>query len=75
MNETLKTAALTDRLRVWLRARGETPDVLASTLAYELAALIGRYANTEADAFAMIDQIQVVMKDQVRNCGVGVEHP
>lgn len=75
MNRTFSAAALTDQLRAWLRARGETPDVLASTLAYELAALIGRYADTEADAFAMVEQVEVVMKDQIRNCGVGVEHP
>lgn len=73
MNNTYSAAALTDQLRAWLRARGETPDVLASTLAYELAALIGRYANT--DAFAMIEQVQIVMRDQVHRLGVGVEHP
>ena len=75
MTDTLKGAALAERLRVWLRACGEQPDVVGSALAYELAALVGRYAESQADALEMIDWVAATMRDQIRAFGVGGEHP
>jgi hypothetical protein len=66
---------LSDELRVWLRRRHEAPNIIASAVVYELAALIASGAETVEQAEQLIDVWTDEMKDQVRRLGVGVEHP
>jgi hypothetical protein len=44
-------------------------------MAYELAALVAREADTIEDALLVIDQWVAVMKMQIADLGVGGEHP
>jgi len=71
----LSAAALSDDLRVWLRARAETPEQQASALVYELGALIAKHAPDEQAAYEVMYFWFATMKDQIRRLGVGVEHP
>jgi hypothetical protein len=73
--KTLAAADLTTALRAWLRARREPIDVQAGAMAYELAALIAKDAQTNADAFAVVDEWARLMKWQIHDLGVGGEHP
>jgi hypothetical protein len=66
---------LSDELRSWLRRRHEAPNVIASAVVYELTALIAVDAETVDQAEHLIDAWTDEMKDQVRQFGVGVEHP
>jgi hypothetical protein len=72
---TLEASDLSDALRVWLRWRTEHPQVQATALLYELAAIVARICPTEAAAHQVLDHWVVMMKDQIRRLGVGVEHP
>jgi hypothetical protein len=72
---TRSAAELTDALRVWLRARREPPEVQASAMAYEIAALIAKHADTVPQACALVDRWMGEMKAQIRTLGVGREHP
>ena len=69
--------ALTLELRQWLlrQAGFYGTDVVATTLVYELAAIIGRSAETVEQADELIDAWSATMRDQVRAFGVGVEYP
>jgi uncharacterized protein YicC (UPF0701 family) len=69
------TDQLTIALRALLRARPEQGQVLASALAYELAAVIAKHAPTQRAANTIIDTFALVMKDQIERLGVGVDHP
>ena len=71
----LASAALSDDLRAWLRARPESDQVIASALVYEVAALLARNAPSLDAAIQLVDEWVAVMKHQIRRCGVGVEHP
>lgn len=73
----LQADDLTRELRIWLLARAAMygADVVATTLVYELTAVIARCSDTVADADALIDQWAAAMKDQIRAFGVGDEHP
>lgn len=74
--QVLRSAALTDELRAWMRTRRTDNDmVVAGALAYELAALIARNAGTEANALDLITVWADVMRDQIRALGVETEHP
>jgi UPF0716 family protein affecting phage T7 exclusion len=72
---TRSAAELTTVLRAWLRARREPPEALASAMSYEIAALVALHAGTVTDACALLDAWTETMKDQIRQLGVGVEHP
>jgi len=72
---TLSTAELTTAMRAWLRARRDPPPVQASAMAYEIAAIIALHATSVPQAFELIDYWTRAMKEQVRELGVGVEHP
>jgi hypothetical protein len=73
----LQSSALTRELRQWLWARlavyGDA--VVATTLAYELSAMLAFHAETLTDVDAAIDRFAATMKEQARSFGVGVEHP
>jgi len=66
---------LTSALRAWLEVRRESPQVQASAIAYELAALIARIAETEMQAEALVAAWTHVMREQIAAFGVGTEHP
>ncbi len=51
------------------------PEVQAGSMAYETAALIARDAATVQEAVTLITKWAATMTDQVREFGVGVEHP
>jgi hypothetical protein len=72
---TLATDALTIALRAWLRARGEDPQIVASALAYELAAVIGKHAPSFRASDLLVDTFAMTMKEQIRRYGTRVEHP
>jgi hypothetical protein len=69
------SAELSDALRQWLRARDDRPDVQATALVYETAALIALHAESIEQAHALVDAWGLTMKDQIHRLGVGVEHP
>lgn len=73
----LQSDALSRELRQWLRARAALygSDVIATTLVYELSALIARQATTMPAADELINHWTMTMREQVRAFGVGVEHP
>ena len=76
MNDlTIATAEFTDVLRAWLRARREPPEVLAGAMAYEPAALIALHASSVAQATELMQWWTGNMSEQIRQLGVGVEHP
>jgi hypothetical protein len=72
---TCSAAELTTALRAWLRARRELPEAQAAAMAYEIAALVAKHADSVPQAFALIDSWAASMKWQIRDLGVGVEHP
>ena len=72
---TRETAEFTDVLRAWLRARREPPEVLAGAMAYELAALIALHASLVEQATDLMQWWTGNMTEQIRQLGVGVEHP
>jgi hypothetical protein len=72
---TLSAADLTNALRVWLRARRESPEAQAAAMAYEIAALVALHSDTVPQACALLDAWMTEMKSQIRQLGVGVEHP
>lgn len=75
-DQTMQSAAaITEELRRWLRTRDASPQVLAITLAYELAALIALHCGSGEHAEALVDFWAETMKDQIRVLGTGVEHP
>jgi hypothetical protein len=65
---------LTREVRSWVRARWEPAPIVAAALAYELAALIARSADSPAAAARLVDQWTATMKDQITTFGIG-EHP
>lgn len=72
---TLSAAELTTSLRAWLRARREPPEAQAAAMTYEIAALVARHADSVPQACALLDAWVSEMKSQIRQLGVGVEHP
>lgn len=74
-DSVLSAADLTTALRQWLRARPEAPEVQATALVYELAALLALHASTVPQACALVDAWRDKMKEQIQILGVGVEHP
>ena len=72
---TRSAAALTTVLRAWLRARPEPPEAQAAAMAYEIAALVALHAETVPQACGLVDAWTAEMKTQIRQLGVGVEHP
>ncbi len=72
---TTRVVNLTEALRAWLRARRESPEVLASAMTYELTALVALHADTVTEACTLLDTWLVDMKRQVHQFGVGVDHP
>jgi hypothetical protein len=65
---------LTHDVRRWIRQRWEPPPIVAAALAYELAALIARSADSPAAANTLIDHWAATMKDQIAAFGIG-DHP
>ena len=73
----LQSDALSRELRQWLLARAALwgSEVVATTLVYELSALIARQAPTMTDADQLINHWTMTMREQVRAFGIGMEHP
>lgn len=69
------TTELSDALRRWLRARPEPHPFQAGALAYELAALIARHAESLPVAYRLVDSWNQIMKEQIAEFGIGHEHP
>jgi anthranilate phosphoribosyltransferase len=72
---TQSAAELTTSLRAWLRGRRESPEAQAAAMAYEIAALVARHADSVPQACSLIDAWMREMKSQIRQLGVGIEHP
>lgn len=73
--EVLAAAELATLLRGWLRSHQLSPQIQASALAYEAAALIALHATSVQEATTVVDQWATEMKEQIRILGVGQEHP
>jgi hypothetical protein len=73
--QVVRAAELSEALHAWLRERPEGPPQKAGALGYEVAALIALHARSVEEACAMVDAWAHTMKDQIREFGVGVEHP
>jgi hypothetical protein len=76
-DDALTVAALTEELRAWLEAKtaaGVGDHVLATTLQYEIVALVARNAPSLERANELLDVWRAGARAQLAELGLGV-HP